>query len=161
CAKPIGPNCVPQTVTEKEVRLGGNLQLNGPAMVGKRLSLGLLGASLRYPDPFCKGSFVEAPVDSFRWTVTRRPGASSALLTQTETLWPELVPDKAGAWEVTLTACPSGCVLTEELTALAITAVVDFSVVEVKEITVSGDIIAAELTDILKDTRIEISQTGA
>jgi hypothetical protein len=130
-----GGGCVPQPVTGAKAQLAGTLQLSGAGatiigfLVGKESSLGMWGASLRLPNPECKGAYIDVPL-KYSWTITARPPGSTASLTQANTLSPRLVPDRPGAWTVTFTACPSGCsVVVADVTIPPLKRVLSFTAI--------------------------------
>jgi hypothetical protein len=57
-----GGGCVPQPVTGAKAQLVGTLQPSGAGatiigfLIGKQLSIGMWGASLKLPNPECKGA---------------------------------------------------------------------------------------------------------
>jgi hypothetical protein len=157
-----GPICVPDpTVTGKDAQLQGTLRLLDGPLVGFDTRIAMDGAKLQLPNPRCEGKFLPIQL-RFGWSITQRPAGSTAQLTQTTTLTPHLVPDKAGAWQITFTACPSTCPVTAvNLSIPPITRTLNFNAVKGVEAHMTSDQLDSTLKLLLAGSRIQVSQTGA
>ena len=157
-----GPICVPDlTVTAKDAQLQGTLHLLDGPLVGFDTGISMDGAKLQLPNPKCEGKFLSVPL-RFGWSITQRPAGSTAQLTQTTTLTPHLVPDKPGAWQITFTACPSNCPVTQvNMSVPPISRTLNFNAVKGVEGHMTSDQLDSTLKLLLAGTRVQISQTGA
>jgi hypothetical protein len=155
--------CVPDpTANGNAAELVGTLRLLDAAVVGLDSRISLSGAKLQVPDPKCDGQFIQVPNFARTWSITGRPAGSTATLTQTTGFAPHLVPDRVGAWQVTFTACPSICHLTNPSMAIPPRRLkLDFNAVKGAEGRLSSDFLDSTLKLVLGDSRIQISQTGA
>ena len=160
---PGGDPCIPDpTTTANDAELLGTLRLVDAAVVGLDSRISLDGAKLQVPNPKCDGQFIQVPNFTKAWSITARPAGSVASLTQTTGFAPHLVPDRAGAWQVTFTACPSFCHLTNPTMLIPPRRLtLNFNAVKGVEGRVSGDFLDSTLKLVLGDSRIQISQTGA
>jgi hypothetical protein len=155
-AAPTGPNCVLEPT-------GGtfDLALLDPAAVGLESRIAMQGAGFMVSDPRCPDGVTFAPLPAHSWSIVERPAGSTAALSATNTLTARLTPDRAGAWNVRFTSCPSGCIVSGGRHIAARTYDLSFTAVTVREGRVSSDELYAKLVVLFAGTRIQISHTGA
>ena len=150
------------TATGNDAELQGTLRLIDGPVVGLDTRISLAGAKLQVPNPKCDGKYISVPAFAYTWSITGRPAGSTATLTQTTGFAPHLVPDRAGAWQVSFTACPSLCHIAHPPMVIPPrTLTLNFNAVKGTEGHLSSDYLDSTLKLLLGDSRIQISQTGA